>query len=76
MVSEEQANQARKVAEELMTALNLMTCFEFIICEVVDNGKEMTKGQLSLLRDYVPNARDALNEVVTAFVAGKIAEME
>ena len=76
MASEEQANQAKKMAEKLVMAHDIMCCSEFIVCDVVDGGKEMTKEYLALLRDYIPSAKENIADVIVALMGGKLAEVE
>lgn len=67
---------ARIVAEKLAHAYMLACNADFIVCDVVDGGKEMTKQKMNLLRDYLPDIEDDLNEVVVALMGHTFAEVE
>lgn len=67
---------AREVAEKLAHAYMLACNADFIVCDVVDGGKEMTKQKMNLLRDYLPDIEDDLNEVIVALMGHTFAEVE
>lgn len=67
---------AREVAEKMAHAYMLACNADFIVCDVVDGGKEMTKQKMNLLRDYLPDIEDDLNEVIVALLGHTFAEVE
>lgn len=67
---------AREVAEKLAHAYMLACNADFMVCDVVDGGKEMTKEKLNLLRDYLPDIEDDLNEVIVALMGHTFTEVE
>lgn len=67
---------AREVAEKLAHAYMLACNADFIVCDVVDGGKEMTKQKMNLLRDYLPDIEGDLNDVIVALMGHTFAEVE
>ena len=67
---------ARIVAEKLAHAYMLACNSDYIVCDVVDGGKEMTKQKMNLLRDYLPDIESDLNEVIVALMGHTFAEVE
>lgn len=67
---------AREVAEKLAHAYMLACNADFIVCDVVDGGKEMTKQKMNMLRDYLPDIEGDLNEVIVALMGHTFAEVE
>lgn len=64
------------VAEKLTHAYMLACNSDYIVCDVVDGGKEMTKQKINLLRDYLPDIESDLNEVIVALMGHTFAEVE
>lgn len=67
---------AREVAEKLAHAYMLACNADFMVCDVVDGGKEMTKQKMNLLRDYLPDIEGDLNDVIVALMGHTFAEVE
>lgn len=58
----------REDYESLIRAYHLMTCSDLLIC-VLDNGRDLTKEELSLLRDYISDAVSKLEDFMLSMLA-------
>ena len=65
---------AAKVAKKLARAFSLVSNASYIAC--VSDSRELTKDEIALLRDYLPDAEDDLQDVIVALVGHTLAEVE
>lgn len=68
---------ALQVAEKLTFAYNLACSAEIIIC-AIDDRKDatLTKEEIELLRDWLPDLESAIKDVIVAFVGHTLMEVE
>lgn len=64
----------REDYENLIRAYHLMTCSDLLIC-ILDNGRDLTKEELSLLRDYIPDAVSKLEDFMLSILADDKAQL-
>lgn len=64
----------REDYENLIRAYHLMTCSDLLIC-ILDNGRDLTKEELSLLRDYIPDAVGKLEDFMLSMLTDDKAQL-
>lgn len=68
--------ECKHIAKMLVEAYMLVGNSDYIVCDVADNEREMTKAELSVLRDYLPAVKIALGDVITSLVAHTLTGVE
>lgn len=68
--------ECTRVAKKLVEAYMLVGNSGYIVCDAADNEREMTKAELSILRECLPAVEVALSDVITSLIAHTLTGVE